>query len=150
MDQYFLLGAYEYLLRKSSGRHIDVSRLFIYFNARMKKVESEEDLEDNGCNITNAIESLEESGTCLESIWPYDIEQVNERPSDEAYAAAESNTINDALQVDIDLDEMKSCLAQGYPFVFGLKLFKSFNQAAKKGIVPMPKQGDQGRQSHGR
>lgn len=137
-------------MRKSSGRDIDVSRLFIYYNARMKKVESENDLKDNGCNITNAIECLEESGTCLESIWPYDIKQVNKCPSDEAYASAESNTINEALQVDIDLNEMKSCLAQGYPFVFGLKLFKSFNQAAKKGIVPMPKRGDQGRESHGR
>lgn len=116
----------------------------------MKKVESEEDLKDNGCNITNAIESLEESGTCLESIWPYDTKSVNKCPNDEAYDSAQSNTIKDALQVDIDLNEMKSCLAQGYPFVFGLRLFKSFNQATKKGIVPMPKQDDQSRESHGK
>ncbi|CAF4159818.1 unnamed protein product [Rotaria magnacalcarata] len=38
---------------------------------------------------------------------------------------------------------MKSCLAQGYPFVFGLVLFKSFDKASKKGYVPMP-QGYEG------
>ena len=143
-------GAYEYLLKKTSGQDIDVSRLFIYYNARVRDEGSDENLEDEGCTITSAIESLEEFGTCLESIWPYNANRTNKRPSDEAYGAAENNTINDALQVKINLHEMKSCLAQGFPFVFGLKLFKSFNQAAKKGVVPMPKQGDQGRESHGR
>ena len=33
---------------------------------------------------------------------------------------------------------MKSCLAQGFPFAFSLRLFTSFDQAAGTGIVPMP------------
>jgi hypothetical protein len=45
---------------------------------------------------------------------------------------------------------MKSCLAQGLPIVFGLELYKSFDKAEKKGIVPMPKPGDKSRESHGR
>ena len=116
----------------------------------MKDGVSEEDLEDSGCTITSAIESLEESGTCLESIWPYNIKRMNKCPSDEAYSAAESNTINDALQLEIELHQMKSCLAQGFPFVFGLELYKSFDKAGKKGVVPMPKPGDKNRESHGR
>jgi hypothetical protein len=144
------IGAYEYLLKKASGQHIDVSRLFIYYNARIKDEESDENLEDSGCTVTSAIESLEESGTCLESIWPYNVKRVNKCPSDEAYQAAENNTINDALEVKIDLYEMKSCLAQGFPFVFGLELYKSFDKAEKKGIVPMPKSDDKSRASHGR
>lgn len=145
-----IVGAYEYLLRKSTGNNIDVSRLFIYYNARIKDGESDESLEDSGCTIASAIESLEESGTCLESIWPYKVKRVNKCPSDEAYTAAENNTINDALELNIDLHEMKSCLAQGFPFVFGLELYKSFDKAAKKGVVPMPKAGDKNRESHGR
>ncbi|CAF0921579.1 unnamed protein product [Adineta ricciae] len=33
---------------------------------------------------------------------------------------------------------MKSCLAQGFPFTFALKLYNSFHQAAKKGIITTP------------
>jgi len=110
----------------------------------------EDELDDSGCTITGAIESLEESGVCLESIWPYYVKRVNKCPNDAAYSAAENNTISDALQLKIDLHEMKSCLAQGFPFVFGLELYKSFDKAAKKGIVPMPRSGEVSRESHGR
>ncbi len=149
-DEYMILGAYEYLLKKTSGCDIDVSRLFIYYNARVKDEESDENIGDTGCTVTSAIEALEESGTCLESIWPYYVKRVNKCPNSEAYEAAENNKISDALQVKINLHEMKSCLAQGFPFVFGLELYKSFDKAEKKGIVPMPKPGDKSRESHGR
>jgi hypothetical protein len=75
---------------------------------------------------------------------------VNKCPNDEAYQAAENNKIVDALQLKIDLYEMKSCLAQGYPFVFGLELYNSFDRANKKGFVPMPKVADNNREEHGR
>ncbi|CAF2920681.1 unnamed protein product [Rotaria sp. Silwood2] len=142
-------GAYEYLLKKSSGHEIDVSRLFIYYNARVKDEESDENINDSGCSVSSAIEALEESGTCLESVWPYYKKRVNKCPIDEAYEAAANNRITDALQVKINLYEMKSCLAQGYPFVFGLELYNSFDKAAKKGIVPIPKSGETSRESHG-
>jgi hypothetical protein len=100
--------------------------------------------------MTSIIEAIEEQGTCLESIWPYDISQVNVRPSDEAYQQAKPHKITEALQVNIQLNEMKSCLAQGFPFAFGLKLFSSFDKAAQSGIVPMPGKSDTGRTSDGR
>jgi len=39
------------------------------------------------------------------------------------------------------LDEMRTCLADGYPFVFGFTVYESFesDQVAKTGVVPMPK-----------
>lgn len=100
--------------------------------------------------MTDVIEALEKYGTCLESIWPYDISMVNERPSDEAYEAAKDHKITEALQVNIDLYEMKSCLAQGFPFAFGLKLFSSFDQATTTGVVPMPNTYERSRQAHGK
>jgi C1A family cysteine protease len=137
-------------LKRSTGCNIDVSRLFIYYNGRVKDNESGEKITDSGVTTTSAIEALEEFGTCLESIWPYDVKRVNKRPDDDAYEAAEDHKISEALKVNIDLHEMKSCLAQGFPFVFGLELYKSFDKAEKKGIVPMPKPGDKNRESHGR
>ncbi|CAF1374677.1 unnamed protein product [Rotaria sordida] len=143
-----LAGAYEYLTKKSNGMNIDVSRLFIYYNARIKGNYSES-IEDSGCSMTDAIEALEELGTCLESIWPYDIPNVNTRPSDQAFQKAKNHTINEALRIDIDLNEMKSCLAQGFPFGFGIQLFSSFDNASKTGVVPMPDPSDSSREAHG-
>jgi len=45
---------------------------------------------------------------------------------------------------------MKSCLAQGFPFAFGLRMFTSFDNAAKNGVVPIPGAWEQHRQSNGR
>jgi C1A family cysteine protease len=142
-------GAYEYLTKKSDGRNTDVSRLFIYYNSRAKENQSRV-LTDSGCTMTSAIEALEEFGTCLESIWPYEISQVNSRPSDRAFQEAKNHKITEALQIEIDLYEMKSCLAQGFPFAFGLRLFKSFDKASTMGVVPMPTASDRIRSSHGR
>ena len=137
------------MAKRHYGENIDVSRLFIYYNGRVKE-NSSEALTDSGCSMTSAIEALEEFGTCLESIWPYDISRVNTKPNDEAYKAASPHKISEALQVRTDLHEMKSCLAQGFPFVFGLRLFTSFDKAAKTGVVPMPSSSDISRQSDGR
>ena len=95
---YPLLGAYEYLTKKKSGTNIDISRLFIYYNSRVKSTHSET-VTDSGCSMTNAIEALEEFGTCLESIWPYDITNVNTRPNGEAFSEGAKHKIQEALQI---------------------------------------------------
>ncbi|UJR16844.1 hypothetical protein I4U23_003743 [Adineta vaga] len=143
-----LAGAYEYLTKKSDRGNTDVSRLFIYYNGRARDGRSKT-LTDSGCTMTSAIEALEEFGTCLESIWPYNIPDVNTRPSDRAYQEAKNHKITEALQIEINLNEMKSCLAQGFPFAFGLRLFKSFDKASTTGVVPAPNASDRTRSSHG-
>lgn len=136
-------------MKRTNGSDLDVSRLFIYYNARADEADGGR-LTDSGCSMTSAIQALEKYGVCPEPDWPYDIERVHERPSDDAYQNAESFQIKEALQLDIDLIQMKSCLAQGFPFAFGLTLYNSFDKASKSGIVPMPDQSEQTRQSHGR
>lgn len=134
--------------KKENDQDIVVSLMFLYYNDRAK--ENPSGITDSGCTMTNAIETLEEFGVCLESIWPYDISQLNIKPSGDAYSEAKEHKIIDALRVDIDLTEMKSCLAQGYPFVFGLKLFASFDKAGKTGVVPMPNSTDESQSSDNR
>ncbi|CAF3345220.1 unnamed protein product [Rotaria socialis] len=144
-----LAGAYEYLIKKNHGTNIDVSRLFIYYNGRVKNTHLPV-VTDSGCSMTNAIEALAEFGTCLELTWPYAIASVNSIPNVRAFHQGLKHKIRQALHVKIDLNEMKSCLAQGFPFAFGLRLYVSFDQAAKTGIVPMPNQEEQSRAEHGR
>jgi C1A family cysteine protease len=58
-----LAGAYEYLAKRQLGDSGDVSRLFIYYNARALMGWEHK---DDGSTITGAIETLEEFGTCSE------------------------------------------------------------------------------------
>ncbi|CAF3562084.1 unnamed protein product, partial [Rotaria sp. Silwood2] len=136
-----LAGAYEYLIKKANGLDTDFSRLFIYYNARVKDQKTQK-VVDTGCTMTSAIEALEEFGTCLESTWPYDISRINARPHDQAYREARNHRITEAFRINANLYEMKSCLAQGFPFAFGLRLYASFDNAATTGVVPMPKVGE--------
>ncbi|CAF4063790.1 unnamed protein product, partial [Rotaria sordida] len=144
-----IIGAYEYLMKKTTGSYVDVSRLFIYYNGRFKK-DPNTPITDKGCSMTKAIEALEEYGTCFESVWPYNISSVNVKPSDESFEQAKNYQITEALKININLSEMKACLAQGFPFAFGLRLYKSFDKAATTGVVPMPNDTEQGRTEHGR
>lgn len=122
--------------------------MFIYYNARIRGNESEK-VEDVGCALPDAVEALQKFGVCLESLWPYELSRVDTRPSDEAYQQAKEHRINEATPLEINLNEMKTCLAQGFPFAFGLELFSSFDKASESGVVPAPDPNDTGRASHG-
>ena len=142
------LGAYEYLTQKSNDCNVGISRLFIYYNARVLR-HSSGLMTDSGCSVSNGIEALEEYGACLETVWPYDPSRVNARPNDAAYRQAEQHKINEASHLNLDLNEMKSCLAQGFPFAFGLRLYSSFDCAAKNGVVTVPTVREQDCPSNG-
>ncbi|CAF1188428.1 unnamed protein product [Adineta steineri] len=139
-----LAGAYEFLVKKNSGQHIDFSRLFIYYNARIQDGEQEDDLEDQGTYITSAIEALKKIGCCKEELHPYREAYINHKPPQPCYLEAAKYRISEGMQLKIDLEEMKACLAQGYPFAFGLKIFESFAKAEEnnRGRVPMPTDRD--------
>ena len=117
-------GAYEYLVKKHKGTDsYDVSRLFIYYNAR--ELDGTAD-EDAGCVITSAIESLKEKGACSEKTWPYEIDKYSEQPPEEAYEEAANFVVEDMQLVPVSLDAWKQALAEGHPIIFGLSLFNSF------------------------
>lgn len=103
---------------------------------------------DSGYSIPDAIEALEVFGTCLEAMWPYDVSNVNSRPSNEAYEQAESHRINKTTKINVDLQDMKTCLVHGFPFVFALKVFASFENAAKNGLVVIPRTCEQDQQTY--
>ena len=143
-------GAYEYLYHRTTGQMIDVSRLFIYYNSRMRSLPPGGQLKDGGSSIINALETMYELGACLEDLWEYDKIKVNSEPTQECYDAASEHRIIEALEVDLDLDELRSCLAQGFPILVSINLFDSFDKAKPKGIVPVPKPNEGRRKRHGR
>jgi uncharacterized tellurite resistance protein B-like protein len=139
-------GAYEYLVRRHLGEDgYDVSRLFIYYNGRaVDGVEGE----DGGSVIGSLIEALRELGACSEETWPFDEARVNEEPSDEAYQEAAHFLVEDNALVATDLDAWRAVLAEGYPIVFGIALFESFDRQRRPGLVPMPSPDEVAREEH--
>ncbi|CAF1930612.1 unnamed protein product [Rotaria magnacalcarata] len=134
-----LAGAYEFLIKKNTKKHVDVSRLFIYYNGRTLDNIHTYQMNDNGTYIYAAIEGLKKYGCCKEEIHLFNEAIINQKPSQQCFTEGAKHRIKDAFQVRVDLNEMKGCLAEGFPFVFGLSLFQSFAQAQTNGgRVPTP------------
>jgi hypothetical protein len=141
-------GAYEYLVKRYMGeKAYDVSRLFIYYNARALDEESEA-MEDEGSAIGLAIEGLKQYGACSEETWPFDSGSVNEEPSADAYEEASQFVIEETELVPTDLNAWRRCLAEGYPIIFGLSLYNSFDNHRRKGLVSLPSEAESARGTH--
>ncbi|CAF4981764.1 unnamed protein product, partial [Rotaria sp. Silwood1] len=139
-----LAGAYEYLIMKNSGKHIDVSRLFIYYNARLKDPRYQNGLWDGGVSLSRGVTALEEFGCCKESLYPFIIENINKQPPAVCYEEGIKYRIVDSMPITVNLNQMKACLAQEFPFAFALATYKSFFDAKRNGgYVPMPNLNDE-------
>lgn len=141
------VGAYEYLAKRNLGASADVSRLFVYYNARSLEGDA---IEDSGTEMYLAINSLLEYGACAEAIWPNDETLLCEEPHADAYEHAANFKITDYEAIETDLNLWRHTLAEGYPIAFALNTFESFDQATQnRGRVPMPKKSDNVRETHG-
>ncbi|WP_158561229.1 C1 family peptidase [Emticicia sp. C21] len=141
-------GAYEYLAKKHlKKRAFEVSRLFVYYNARLR---ASSNIQDKGSFIQYAIDSLHKLGACTEETWPYETQKVNDKPHGKTYEEAANFKVQESKYIPTDLNAWKQCLAEGYPIIFGIALFKGFDDCNKnKGIVPMPSPDEASRKAHG-
>lgn len=131
-----LAGNLEYLDKKTDSIYTDVSRLFIYYNERAL----EDTLGyDSGASLRDGIKTLKDYGACWEANWPYLIEHFTRKPSVKCYDEAKEHRIESYHRITT-LPEMLTCLAEGYPFVFGFTVYESFEsqEVAASGIVKMP------------
>lgn len=135
--------AEEMLMIRVHGHAVDYSRLFIYWNARVAIGTQNE---DSGCMIRDAVKSLAQYGACFEINWPYDVEKYAVEPEFGCFVQGEQFQIKSYLRLrNTRLAELLTCLADGFPFVFGSGIYESFMSAevARTGIVPMPGWFDQ-------
>jgi C1A family cysteine protease len=118
------------------------SRLFIYYNERVIEgtVKS-----DSGAQIRDGIKVVAKQGDCPEPEWPYDIQKFADKPSAQSFKDARRYKAIQYQRVTQNLNQMKGCLASGYPFVYGFTVYESFEtkQVGQTGVVPMPAPGEQ-------
>jgi C1A family cysteine protease len=133
-----LAGALEFLERKGPKvkPFVDLSRLFIYYNERV--LDNCVSV-DSGAMIRDGIKTLAKQGVCSEKSWPYIISKFAEKPPASCFKEALKHQITEYQRLST-LDEVRDCLARGFPFVFGFSVYESFEtqKVAKTGIMPMP------------
>jgi C1A family cysteine protease len=132
-----LVGALEFLEKKAGdATPTNLSRLFLYYQERL--VEGTVD-SDSGAFLRDGIKVLNRIGTPAESAWPYRIEKFTRRPTVTASRKAGAHRITLYERIDT-LAQMRACLADGYPFVFGFTVYESFESeaVARTGAVNMP------------
>ncbi len=130
-------GAIEFDQRKQGTREFTPSRLFIYYNERVIERTVNQDA---GAQIRDGIKSVAKLGAPPETDWPYDISKFTQRPPAQAYSDAKQDLVSAYARVVQDITQMRGCLAEGFPFVFGFTVYQSFESetVANTGIVPMP------------
>ena len=125
-------------IRQGVSKPLTPSRLFIYYNERAMEGSVGK---DGGARIRDGIKAISKQGDCPEELWPYYKRNLNARPPRECYSRARHYKAVEYQRMTHKIEELKSCLASGYPFVFGFKVFESFQEEGikKTGHLDMPK-----------
>lgn len=115
-------GAVQFLLPSFMG-----SRLFLYYQERALYNNTSV---DSGGYLHDCVSILETTGIAPESDWPYVTSQFAATPPAVAYADAPSHKVLQAMNIPVDPQQLKGCLASGYPWIFGIAIYTSFFSAA--------------------
>lgn len=115
------------LLLSRAGKFRDLSRLFVYWNARERKNETHV---DGGSAIGHNLMSIAGQGVCDEPVWPFEDNLVQTKPSPVAYEAAArcAGTLDfQFIPTQVWMSAysvahmIKSAISEGFPVVFGLR-----------------------------
>jgi C1A family cysteine protease len=132
-------AAYQFEQMKQKRPNFIPSRLFIYYNERVLENSVHQ---DNGAMIRTGIKTMVKEGVCPETMWKYNIKKFTQKPPQNCYDVALDNQVLQYLRISPHtVYEVKHCLSEGYPVVFGFMLFESIMSAEvrRTGYVPMPK-----------
>jgi C1A family cysteine protease len=115
------------------------SRLFLYYNERALEGTIKSDA---GAELRDGIKSISTQGDCPESEWTYNISKFAVKPPKKCYTDALKYKALTYQRINHDLMQMKGCLAEGFPFIYGITVYSSFPMYGKTGAIPMPHKSD--------
>lgn len=147
----------EQFVRRKHGQAPDEmpSRLFLYYDVRA----AEHTIPyDAGAELRDVLKTVAYYGVCSETEWPYDDTPANPvtglfphgcravtHPPKANYQEARHHVPTEYLRIPQMISQMKVCLLQGYPFVFGFTVYSSLYGADGMPAVdvPMPSPHDE-------
>lgn len=142
------IGAiYEFVQKKETNSSFMPSRLFVYYNTR--EMDGTTSV-DSGARLRDGMKTVSKIGVCPETEWPYIIKMFSKRPKLKCYSIATENKVIAYKRIPQVLNQMKACLAEGYPFIFGFTVFESFEgeEVRHSGIVELPREGERSLGGH--
>jgi len=113
----------EYVRNKQGFLSWDASPLFTYYSTR--KIENTLDI-DSGAYVRDALKSAVNDGVAKETSWPYIVENFTITPPVSVWEEAEKHQALTYYRLDQTKENILGCLADGYPFTFGARLYQSF------------------------
>jgi C1A family cysteine protease len=134
------IGLLEWYQRRAFGKHIDMSRLFLYKVTRnLMGVTG-----DQGAFLRTTIQSMAMIGAPPERNYPYNINNFDKEPSAFVYSLAQNYKSIKYYRITpvsgkSQLDTLLDFLAGGLPFMFGFTVYSSISNNA---MIPYPKPGD--------
>lgn len=136
-----ITNSYELMVKqKYPNFFTELSRLYVYYNARMIEGGVIEDL--GVYEIRNALKGVKDYGICKEELWPYNPDKVNVKPTDECYLEGKNRSLTSYTSLST-ITEMLEVLTLGKPIVIGMDVYLSFMYIDKNAaVVSMPNQGD--------
>lgn len=113
----------------------DLSRLFVYYNARLIAGQQARDV---GCQPRNAVRGLSTYGAPAESEFPYNTAQITVKPPQSAYdAALPLRARIKSYQSVTSLAAMKAAMLSGLPVMFGMAIPDTFVSVTRHtGVQP--------------
>jgi len=136
-----VVGAYELLLNKEvPTKFTDLSRLFVYYNARLIENVVNEDV---GAYMRDAVKAVQKYGVCAESIWPYNIQDFSITPSISSYEDATHRNIKNYYRIST-LEDILDAINKDWPVVFSMKVYTSFdNLYDSENTTQLPSSGEE-------
>lgn len=133
--------AWDFAFCKATGRHFQLSRLMVYYNARAMEGTAGS---DSGCQIVDAVKSLQKLGSPIETLWPYDVSKFRVKPPKPAYDNGKAHLVIQAFKVDnTDGKSIRLALTNGYPVVVGSLVYSGIDRLdATHYTLPMPRKGE--------
>lgn len=135
-----ITSAYEVMLKRQyPDQFVELSRLFVYYNARLLEESINEDV---GATLRKALKSTERYGICSETLWPYDIAKFTVEPTEQCYEDGLTRTIKNYRALAHTEDAIK-VLNADTPVIIGCSIYDSFYDVdVSNPIVPMPNSYD--------
>ncbi len=121
-----VVGAMEYHQRRAGEPPTELSRLFVYYNARAL---ADRQSEDAGTYIHHVMAAVLAHGACPERLWPYQQAMWAMKPHDSCYQAASYHEAVEYARTPLG-PVCKAVIAAGLPVVFGASLPNAWMQEA--------------------
>jgi C1A family cysteine protease len=101
-----------------------LSRLWLYWymRERMDTIN-----EDSGGYPRDSWKLAAKLGVPREVYWPYEVENFRVKPQAGSVSALHHRVLEYRSVDDSNEQDMRSCIAEGYPFVFGFAVYESFD-----------------------